>query len=103
MHMKNSIFKENQLSLFSQLAIYALVVVMTLASFANLIKGNVTNPYFFVIVLLGFILFGIAKYSVISKGKKFSFGTTDMSQSMKNLYRVGYWLMFLGVVCIFAN
>ena len=103
MHMRNSIFKENQLSFLSQLAIYALVGVVVLASFVNLIQGNVKNPYCFVIVLFGFTLFGIAKYSVISKGRKISFGTANMSQSMKNLYRLGYWLMLVGVVCIFAG
>ena len=101
--MSNSIFKENQPSLLSQVAIYALLGLVILASFANLVQGKVPNPYCFVIVLFGFILFGIAKYSVISKGIKFSFGTADMSQSMKNLYRVGYWLMVVGVVWTFSG
>ena len=77
--------------------------VVILASLVNLVQGYVPNPYCFVIVVFGFTLFAIAKYSVISKGTKFSFGTADMNQSMKNLYRVGYWLMVVGVVCTFAG
>ena len=64
-------FKENQLSVFSQGAIYLLVGLLFLSCLVNIIKGVVPNPYYFGITIAGFIPFAIAKYSVISKGIKF--------------------------------
>jgi len=101
--MKNSIFKENQLSWFSQGAIYVLISALCALCVLNIINGEAPNPYYFVIVISGFSLFVIAKYSVISKGIQFSFGTETMSPMMANLYRLGYWLMMVGTVFTFAG
>lgn len=102
MPMKISMFKENQLSIFSQGAIYLLIGLLFLFCLVNIVKGVVPNPYYFGITVVGFIPFAIAKYSVISKGIKFSYSTSKMSPLMANLYRLGYWLMLVGILCTFS-
>lgn len=47
---------------------------------------------------LGFIPFCIAKWSVIRRGVKHSFGSAQMSMGYKFLYWMGYTLMITGVV-----
>lgn len=69
----------------------------------NITKGQATNPYALFVAFAGFACFSIAKISVISKGHKFSFGTKLMSEGMANLYRLGYWLMAVGVMLTFMK
>jgi hypothetical protein len=51
--------------------------------------------------IVGLLLFLTAKISVIRK-RKISFGTGLMSEGMANLYRVGYWLMIVGILVTFT-
>jgi hypothetical protein len=94
-------FKENELSIFSKGAIYLLVLIAACSALLNLYRGVVPSPSFFAMTVLGFILFILAKVSVISNGIKFSFGTSHMSANMANVYRLGYWLMVVGILCTF--
>jgi len=101
--MGNTMHEDNQLSIFSQGAIYLLIGILFLSCLVNIAKGVVPNPYYVSIIIVGFIPFVIAKYSVISKGIKFSYGTSQMSLAMANLYRFGYWLMMVGLLCTFSG
>jgi len=80
-----------------------LLALAFISSAFNIVHGVVPNPSIFAVVLVGFILFLIAKFSVLSKGIKFSFGTGHMSPIMANIYRVGYWLMLVGILCTFIG
>jgi hypothetical protein len=98
----NRAFTENELSLFGKATIIILLVVPTvLITIRNIIKGEVANPYAFTICLLGLLLFLISKISQFTKGKLFGFGTTHLTENMANFYRIGYWLMVVGLVFIF--
>jgi hypothetical protein len=55
-----------------------------------------------VIVLIGFLLFLVGKLSVILHKQRISFGTRLMSERMANCYRLGYWLMAVGVLITFV-
>ena len=94
--------RENELSLFSKAGIVALITLAFAAAFANIANGVVVNPRAFWIVLAGLLCFSIGKGSVIAQGKWISFGTGLMSENMANLYRLGYWLMAVGILVIFA-
>ena len=96
-------FRENEFSIFGKASIYILLVLIALASTSNIFHGIVPNPYLSAITLVGFLMFFVAKASVISKGIKFSFGTRNMTNLMANLYRLGYWLMFVGIVLTFLD
>ena len=52
------------------------------------------------IVILGFILFAIAKVSLFSKGIWNSWGSKLMNTPYRILYRTGYILMGIGVVVL---
>ncbi len=93
--------KENKILWFSEAAlIIFFLIILSAVAVANIIRGNVPHPRMFVVVITGFLFFVIAKASVLRKGNVFSIGTRDMSTTMANLYRVGYWLMFVG--CLFT-
>ena len=94
--------RENKLSLFSKVGITVLVALGFLAAILNIVNGSVPDPRAFGIVLTGFVLFIIGKLSVIAQGRWVSFGTWPMSESMANVYRLGYWLMAVGILVTFA-
>ncbi len=93
--------RENELSLFGKVAIVLLVVWMTVGAALNIARGEVRHPVAFFVVLVGFILFLVAKLSVISRKKRISFGTSKMTENTANAYRVGYWLMIVGILFTF--
>jgi len=78
-----------------------LVIPVVFITIINIIKGEVAHPYAFVICLVGFALFLISKISVLIKGKLISFGTKQLSENMANFYRLGYWLMAIGLILTF--
>jgi bacteriorhodopsin len=96
-------FRENEFSFFGKTAIYVLLILVTLSCVSNVIKGVVPNPYSFLLVAIGLAIFLVAKISLLSKGVRFSFGTKKMSNQMANLYRVGYWLMVVGIIFTFLG
>ena len=98
----NKSFKENELSLFGKgLIIIGLVIPVVFLSVRNIFKGHVERPFAFVICLFGFFCFLISKLPLFRKGVFFSFGTKQLSENMNNIYRIGYWLMAVGLVITF--
>ena len=93
--------KENQLSLVGKGLIVIFTAVLIAAALLNIWRGDASHPNFFVIAIVGFLLFLVAKLSVIARHRWVSFGTRFMSPAMANAYRVGYWLMFVGVLATF--
>ena len=99
--LNNKAFTENDLSIFSKLLITIVVVAALSATFMNIIEGHVKNPASFIVTIFGFILFIVSKISQFRKDYIFSFGTKNMSECMANFYRVGYWLMVVGLIMTF--
>ena len=81
---------------------WLLLVMLVLGAALNVYHHNVTHPYAFLVVIVGFLLFAAGKLSVITNKKKISFGTKLMTENMANVYRVGYWLMVVGLLATFA-
>ena len=95
--------RENELSLFGTSAIGVLLVLwVALGAAVNIAHGEVRHPRAFAIVLLGFALFSAAKVAVIRRGTWISFGSSPMTENMANAYRIGYWLMALGIFLTFV-
>jgi hypothetical protein len=100
----NKAFTENELSFVGKAAVIILLVVpVFFITVRNIIIGVVVNPYAFTICIVGFLLFLISKISLFRKGSLFSFGTKRLSENMKNLYCLGYWLMAVGLIFTFFN
>jgi hypothetical protein len=93
--------KENKTSKYGRFLFYLLFMLWVASAIFNINRGYVNNPSAFVVSIVGFIFFIIAKLSIIPK-QKISFGTAKMSEGMANLYRVGYWLMVVGVLITFT-
>lgn len=100
----NKAFTENELSFFAKAAVIILLVIPVFFITAlNIIIGEVANPLAFVICIVGFLLFLIPKISLFRKGVLVSFGTKRLTENMGNLYRLGYWLMALGLILTFLE
>jgi hypothetical protein len=100
----NKGFTENELSLFAKILISCTIIIpLVFITVQSIILGHVKSPSSFVIILFGFSLFLISKISHIRKGTWFSFGTKHMSVRMGNLYRIGYWLMVVGIILAFCD
>ena len=93
--------RENEFSVFGKSAIVLLVALIVFTAIVNIARGEVQHPAAFFIVLVGLILFLFAKLSVISRKNLFSFGPSQMTENMVNAYRVGYWLMVVGILLTF--
>jgi len=96
------VMKENKPGLVSKILVWMLIPLAGFSAVYNILSGNVVRPTAFYFVIGGFILFAIGKLSVIVKKQRVSFGSKLMSQNMANLYRVGYWLMFIGIIFTFV-
>ena|GEM_PF-1356620 len=99
--MRMLMFNENMPSSISQVAIIFLIGAVACLSILNIYRGVVPEPRFFILSLVGFALFLIAKISMLRKGKMVSFGSKKMSAPATNLYKIGYWLMIVGVLSTF--
>ena len=96
--------KENQLLWIGEAILAVLLIIIASAvAIANIIRGRVPHPQAFLIVVTGLILFAIAKTSDIRANKRFTCGTRSMSQMMANMFRLGYWLMFVGCLLTFVR
>lgn len=98
--LAQTIMKENKLSRFGKLFIYLLFFLWVASAVINMKRGHVNHPGAFGVAIVGLSFFLIAKASVIRR-KKISFGTALMSEGMANLYRLGYWLMIVGILITF--
>ena len=98
----NKAFTENEFSKFGKLAVTLLFVVPAIViTIHNILIGEVSSPYAFTITIFGLILFIISKASLISKRIWISFGTKNLTENMAILYRLGYWLMAVGIILTF--
>ena len=91
----------SQIGIVGKVATCILVVFAGATAVWNMANGEVHRPAAFVLVLLGFSLFAVAKLSVILKKKRISLGPGLMTTPMANFYRFGYWLMAVGVLTTF--
>jgi len=95
------IMKENKISPVGRFLIYVVIGLAFISAIYNIVSGHVVRPMAFLIVLVGFVLFLISKLSVVLKKKFVSFGSKLMTENMGNLYRIGYWLMIVGLLYTF--
>jgi len=94
--------RENEMGPVGKIATAVLLALVAVSALVNIMRGHVPHPLAFIVVLVGFALFLIAKLSVVARKKWVSFGSGLMGSGMANLYRVGYWLMVVGVLVTFA-
>ncbi len=100
----NEAFNENELSRLAKTVLTVLLVIpVCFLAFLNIIRGEVSHPFAFVICIVGFALFFILKLSLFAKGTWISFGTKQLTENMANLYRLGYWLMAVGLIITFIK
>jgi hypothetical protein len=100
----NKAFTENELSFFAKLAVIILLLIPVFFKTAcNIIIVEIANPFAFVICIVGFILFLVSKISLFRKGILVSFGTKRLTENMGNFYRLGYWLMAMGLIFTFLE
>ena len=95
------VMKENQLSPIGKVIVVIGIVGLALVAGMNIARGDPQRPMAFAITLLGFVLFLAAKLSVVRRRGWISFGTDLMSPGMADAYRVGYWLMGIGILATF--
>jgi hypothetical protein len=100
--LKAQMMRENQLSIVGKVLVSLVVVAVSVGAAIRLGRGEVRHPELLWIVALGLIVFLVAKLSVILRGKWISFGSRLMTGVMGNTYRIGYWLMIVGIVFMFA-
>lgn len=93
--------KEYQLSIIGKSLCTLLIVAIAINSLTNIFTGKISNPYMFFITLVGFLVFLYSKFSVFRQKIWLSFGTEKMTECMANCYRVGYWLMVVGILLTF--
>lgn len=99
--LAQSVMKENKPSKFGRVFFYLLFLLWVASAVVNINRGHVNHPEAFGIAIVGFLLFLTAKISMIRR-KKISFGTRLMSEGMVNFYRIGYWLMVVGILVTFT-
>ena len=99
--MSIPILKENEFSLIGKVMTGICIFVLIVVALLNIWRGDVSHPGLFFIAIAGFLFFLVAKLSVITSNRRISFGTRFMSPAMANIYRAGYWLMFVGVLATF--
>ena len=100
--LKAQMMRENELSKVGKAFLTGIVILLAVVAAIRLGRGEVRHPGSLWIVALGLILFLIAKLSVIFRGKWISFGSRPMTDGMGNTYRLGYWLMIVGILIMFA-
>jgi hypothetical protein len=91
-----------EVSRFDKIFLVALLSLASLTAVMNIAYGEVKKPLAFWIVILGFILFASAKMSLLLQKKWISFGPSLMTERMSTIYRVGYWLMAIGILLTFT-
>ena len=93
--------KENELSRVGKFATVLIIIFAVISAISNIYHGHVKKPVAFWVVLLGLLLFTVAKLSVIRRKKMISFGSSLMTENMANVYRLGYWLIVVGILFTF--
>ena len=98
---RQRMFSENIPSSISKVAIIGLLGFVAWLTILNIYDGVVHKPQYFVLSLVGLSLFLLSKFSLFKKGHLVTFGTKYMDTLASNFYRVGYWLMVVGVLGTF--
>lgn len=93
----SGMFRENKISKFTEVCFYILIPFLIYFHMNDAKVQVYGSP----VLLLGFILFLIAKISVIRKGSYFSFGCDNMGKKMMWSYFAGYLLMITGCFLTF--
>jgi hypothetical protein len=94
--------RENELSRFGKILILALLAGLAVSAGMNIVHGIVPHPATFGLTMVGFVLFVIAKLSVLRQRRWVSLGTRAMSDTMETLYRFGYWCILVGILVAFG-
>lgn len=100
--MTTPIMKEHELSWFGRGTAVLVLVYLGFSTLDHIAHGDPVHPFAFGTTLIGFVLFVIAKVSVIVRKRWISFGSGLMTSGMADTYRVGYWLMVVGVLATFT-
>lgn len=93
--------RENILSKPGRVVVTIALLFIGFFTIKNIVNFSVPNPLMFLISIVGFMLFLISKFSIIREGDFVTFGASKMTSSMANLYRLGYWLIVVGVIGAF--
>ena len=96
------VMKGNELSPIGKKATIIIITLFFISAIINILRQEVPHPFAFIISMIGFVLFFIAKVSVIRNVKLISFGTKYMTENLSNAYRLGYWLMIVGILFTFT-
>ena len=100
------LMKENELSKPVKIIVGVGVVIMigvaAKDAAQNAVDGAVTRPWALGMVLIGLICFLLPKVAVVRNRQLVSFGTGLMTNQQANFYRLGYFLMGLGILLAFA-
>ncbi len=100
------LLKENELSKPAKVIVGVAIVIAiafaTTTAARNVTGGVVVRPWALGIVLIGFICFLVPKLTVIREKRRLSFGTRLMTNPQANLYRLGYFLMGIGLLLAFS-
>jgi len=83
------------------LVVLILALLVILPAVENLVALRVKLPLAYFLVIPGTVLLAIAKTSLFRQGMWISFGDREMSGRMSNCYRLGYYLIFWGVLLAF--
>ena len=103
LRQRRSFMKENELSVFGKVAVVLLLVMgLIVPAVRGLAKGEVQHSWAFWLVIVGFLLFVVAKLSAMYRTQWISVGSHRMTNNMANLYRLGYWLMAVGTLLTFT-
>ncbi|MGH7786271.1 MAG: hypothetical protein ACRERC_05355 [Candidatus Binatia bacterium] len=94
--------KENEFTWFGKGVTTLGIVALTVLALINISRGEVPHPFAFGVSVIGFTLFLAAKASVLRRRKWITFGASHMGPLMGNMYRLGYWLIAVGVLATFV-
>lgn len=84
-----------------EIFLFALLPFAALEVAQNAGRGFVPHPWAALVVLIGFTSFLYAKVAVIRRQNWINWGTRWMTEDQANAYRVGYWLMVVGLLATF--
>ena len=95
------LLRESEFTLISKIFVVLFIVSAAGLVMVNLWRGEVRDPSAFILTLVGLLLFVVAKLSVMRGKAMISLGTRTMAPDSANLYRLGYWLMIVGILLTF--
>jgi hypothetical protein len=94
--------RENEFTSLGKAVVTLWIAAMSAEALVHVWQREPQRPLAFSIAVVGFLLFLIAKLSVVARKQWVSFGAKLMSPAMGNTYRIGYWLMAVGILATFV-